>query len=60
MNTQQMIAEFKAIREATNIDWGKFRQYSERAMMDDDGRTPILSYPEWVSAGRPEAPFTNG
>ena len=41
-------------------DLAAFQKYADRAIADLDGRTPILSFNEWLSAGRPRGPFTNG
>lgn len=37
-----------------------FAEYRDRAMADTDGRTSVMSFNEWISAGRPAGPFTNG
>lgn len=61
--TNQLVREFASILGQANIDNSEqtaFAEYRDRAMADTDGRTPILSFNEWISAGRPAGPFTNG
>jgi hypothetical protein len=41
-------------------DLAAYNEYAERAIADRDNRTPILAFNEWLSAGRPRGPFTNG